>query len=75
MSRRPDSSRIARSTSRPMRPNPLIATRMVMLFLLMLFAERREGRSGRGFGGDAEMLVKILVRRAGAEAVHADECA
>src|ERR1700753_1913131 len=60
----------ARRTRRPMRPNPLIATRSAMtLFSLQCFLRGLR----RGFGGDAEMLVDVLVRRGGAERVHADE--
>src|SRR5687767_11372399 len=70
MSLRPVSM-IARNTSRPMRPNPLIATRTVIF--LSFFPEPRERRIGSGLRGDAEMLVQILERRAGAVALHADE--
>src|SRR5437868_343964 len=70
MSRRPLST-IARSTRRPMRPKPLIATRKAILLPLQC--------SLRGichrFGRDSEMFVYVLVRTAGSEAVHADELA
>src|SRR5215831_235415 len=62
-------SRMARSTRRPMRPNPLIATRTAMFPSSSL--ETRLGRSGHGFGGDAEMLVEIARGRRGTEAPHA----
>src|SRR4051812_43848801 len=70
MSLRPVSTS-ARRTRRPMRPNPLIATRTAMgLFLLL---KPRQRGIGGGFRGDSEMLVQILRRRAGAKTAHADE--
>src|SRR5258706_3452286 len=39
------------------------------LFLL----QTREGGFGRGFGGNTELLVQVLVGRAGAEPAHADK--
>src|ERR1051325_6801899 len=68
MSRRPLST-IARSTSRPMRPNPLIATRNAISLPLQCCL----GGLGDRFRRDPEMLVHVLVRPAGAEGVHADE--
>src|ERR1044071_6775154 len=64
---------MARSTRRPMRPKPLIATFTAMTRSLPL--QTFLGRGDRGIGGDAEMLVEIGPRRRGAEPGHADEAA
>src|SRR5258705_7739983 len=109
---RPDSA-MARSTLRPIRPNPLIATRTAMLVSPLiagaapagfpaevLTADRpvRPGENGlygplpspfsrqsqpspqalqgsvnRSLSGNSKMLEKVLGRRAGAKAVHADK--
>src|SRR5215468_2659897 len=69
MSRRPLST-MARSTRRPMRPKPLIATRKAMTLLSLQCSLR--GVCGR-FRRDPEMLVHVLVGPTGAEGVHADE--
>src|SRR5205809_5699811 len=81
MSRRPDST-IARSTRRPMRPKPLIATRSAISSLLVMARHLRTivflfqkffGCRHRRIGGDAELGIDVLIRSAGAEAMHADE--
>src|SRR5690606_24618319 len=76
ISLRPDSA-MARSTRRPIRPNPLIATRTAIFLSpereLGLFREARLCRSHCRLGGNVEMLVEFRGRRGGAEARHADE--
>src|SRR5580693_6154577 len=115
ISLRPDSA-MARSTLRPMRPNPLIATRIAMLVSPLkadaipagsashgdsdcgspgsagrerkmvlfrspfsrrsqLFAQALQNCINRGLSGNSKVLEKVLGRRAGAEAMHADKCA
>ena len=70
---------IARSTRRPMRPNPLIATFTAMVALPSRHAfspyspSRLRTAADDGLGGDAEVFVKIFDRCRGAEAGHADE--
>src|SRR3954453_20523556 len=71
---------IARSTRRPMRPNPLMATFTAMVVFLLpvsrfyaksaqALLHRRDNRLRR----DAEMLAQALGRGRAAEAAHADE--
>src|SRR5689334_2129820 len=72
-------SMAARSTRRPIRPNPLMATFTAMISSLSLpvrdygSAEPFAHGLGDGFRRDAEMPEQILGRRRGAEAGHADE--
>src|SRR5580658_4606384 len=87
MSRRPLST-MARNTRRPMRPKPLIATRMAMLAVsqqssppqpwggrsVLRLQRLFRGRSD-GLRRQAEMLVHILIRSAGAETMHSDKAA
>src|SRR5436305_14490487 len=67
---------MARSTRRPIRPNPLMATFTVIAS--SSFVANLEVQPLFDDGGDrvwryAEMPVKILVRSGGAKPVHADE--
>src|SRR5579864_6947750 len=66
-------STIARRTLRPMRPNPLMATRTDMCRLLLGFLQTRQRRLGDFLGGYAEVLVKVYVGCAGPETLHADK--
>ena len=81
MSLRPAST-AARRTLRPMRPNPLMATRTDISrspsiaqgrggtpYVVSAISNRAQCRFRHLLGGNAEMLVKLLVRRAGAEPV------
>src|SRR5215469_11284939 len=70
ISQRPLST-IARSTSRPMRPKPLIATRTILNSLLS--GQRLLSRLHDSFRRDVEMSVNIFGGPAGAEGMHADE--
>src|SRR5579883_28561 len=78
-------SKAARSTWRPIRPNPLIATRTAIVLSSgnFLFAgpgrppgrcsETFLGRGDHRLRGDAEMYIERLVGSGSAEAAHADE--
>src|SRR3954469_21412487 len=70
MSLRPDST-MARRMLRPMRPNPLIATLIVMLNSSEIMRPQHLVRDR--LGRDPEVPVEILVGRARAETLHADE--
>src|SRR5690606_28907959 len=74
-------STIALRMLRPMRPKPLIATRTAILAVPYRELEgkrvlqlRRDGFNNR-FGRNAEVVVKRICGRAGAEILHADEAA
>src|SRR5215211_2632573 len=71
MSLRPDST-MARRMLRPMRPNPLIATLTVMSESSSQIM-RAQHLVGDGLGRDSEVPVEVLVGRARAETLHADE--
>src|SRR2546423_1036758 len=67
-------STMARNTLRPMRPNPLMATRTDMTALRSLASSQfSQCRFRDLLGGDPELLVKVLVGRAGTKRRHADK--
>src|SRR5579864_8880100 len=74
-------SAMARSTLRPMRPNPLMATRTVIAIApgrvsysrSLHFPKLAQGRRGDRIGCYAKMFIKVFIGRAGAEPGHADK--
>src|SRR6516165_3813192 len=67
-------SAAARRMLRPIRPNPLIATRTDITkspYNFLLTCERTLCRLRHFFGANAKMLVKLFEGRTGAEPAHA----
>src|SRR5262245_49033334 len=67
-------SQAARSTRRPMRPNPLMETFTAIASIPSRYSAEPFARRGdHRLGRDSKVLEEFVGRRAGAEAGHADE--